>query len=137
MYAYIKAFQKSEIRYRVVGASSGNVPNQLSPSQNNQRTSFLMNFHILMSYQISSFPNLMKQASNTRVHNNLSLRGLINFRKIHAVWHIEDNVIWKDSVNGELSLKQAYDSIQKPHPSFSWSDFPEDSNIPSSHFMLV
>lgn len=65
-----------------------------------------------------------------------SLPHLLAIVSIHEV-DIDDTFVWKNSKDGQLSLKDAYNFIVKPKPLGIWKSFPWDLDTPPSHSMVL
>ncbi|XP_058733948.1 uncharacterized protein LOC131605630 [Vicia villosa] len=64
-----------------------------------------------------------------------SLTNLISLVQIPET-DMEDNIVWKDSSNGELSLQQAYDRFQKHSPDIPWKNLIWNKHVPPSHAIV-
>lgn len=78
---------------------------------------------------------------NWRIPNNIQVVILNLLPHISTIFllelDVENVLVLKGTEDGNLTLKQAYQFIQKPYLLASWSSFPWDNNILPSHSMLA
>lgn len=50
---------------------------------------------------------------------------------------IEESIIWKDIINGDLSLKQAYERFQRHNVTVDWAKLIWNKHVPPSYAMVI
>ncbi|XP_058783003.1 uncharacterized protein LOC131657648 [Vicia villosa] len=87
-------------------------------------------FHIPEKFHFA----LTSEVSDWWINNSWSIRNNIQLafpNQLHSIFavtipdvEIEDLFIWKNAKDGQLTLKEAYNTIIKPNPSTTWKSFP-------------
>ncbi|XP_058761337.1 uncharacterized protein LOC131634729 [Vicia villosa] len=97
---------------------------------------------------------------NAKYH--FDLNSMVRNWWIHQAWSIKDNIlqalpnqlpllanvsitdeeiddcfVWKNTITGHLSLKEAFNVVVNPKPCSTWRSFPWDIDTPLAHSMIV